>query len=121
MKKKKLLTTAFFCIVLMSLILFLVQTDIPEAAADQQSGPQTEITDQQMNGHDKALAYFAAMAAVSFACLASAYALGRIGSAAMGAMSEKPELGGRAIIFLGMAEGIAIYGLIVAIMILNKV
>jgi V/A-type H+-transporting ATPase subunit K len=38
----------------------------------------------------------------------------------MGAMSEKPELGGRALIFLGLAEGIAIYGLIIAIMILGK-
>jgi V/A-type H+-transporting ATPase subunit K len=36
-------------------------------------------------------------------------------------MSEKPELGGRALIFLGLAEGIAIYGLIVAIMILTKI
>ena len=49
-----------------------------------------------------------------------AYALAKIGSAAMGAMAEKPEVGGRALVFLGMAEGIAIYGLIVAIMILNK-
>jgi V/A-type H+/Na+-transporting ATPase subunit K len=62
----------------------------------------------------------AAAIAVGLACIASGFALARIGSAAMGAMSEKPELGGRALIFLGMAEGIAIYGLIIAIMILNK-
>ena len=51
----------------------------------------------------------------------SAYALAKIGSAALGAMSEKPEIGGRAIVFLGMAEGIAIYGLIIAIMLLGKI
>jgi len=62
----------------------------------------------------------AAMGAVGISCLTSAYALAKIGSAAMGAMAEKPEVGGRALVFLGMAEGIAIYGLIVAIMILNK-
>lgn len=62
-----------------------------------------------------------AMLSVSISCMASAYALSRIGSAALGAMSEKPELGGRAIVFLGMAEGIAIYGLIVAIMLINRV
>ncbi len=62
----------------------------------------------------------AAVAAVGLSCITSAYALGKIGSAAMGAMTEKPEVGGRALVFLGMAEGIAIYGLIVAIMILNK-
>jgi V/A-type H+-transporting ATPase subunit K len=61
------------------------------------------------------------MVAVSVSCLSSAYALARIGSAALGAMSEKPEIGGRALIFLGMAEGIAIYGLIVAIMLINRI
>lgn len=69
---------------------------------------------------DPALLCLAAAIAVGVACVASGFALARIGSAAMGAMSEKPELGGRALIFLGMAEGIAIYGLIIAIMILNK-
>lgn len=62
-----------------------------------------------------------AMLAVAASCISSAYALSRIGSAALGAMSEKPELGGRAIVFLGMAEGIAIYGLIVAIMLVNRI
>lgn len=64
---------------------------------------------------------FAAMGAVGISCIASSYALAKIGSAAMGAMSEKPEVGGRALIFLGMAEGIAIYGLIIAIMLVNKI
>ena len=39
--------------------------------------------------------------------------------AAMGAVAEKPETAGRALVFVGLAEGIAIYGLIVAIMILG--
>jgi V/A-type H+-transporting ATPase subunit K len=38
----------------------------------------------------------------------------------MGAVAEKPELAGRALVFVGLAEGIAIYGLIVAIMILGR-
>lgn len=63
----------------------------------------------------------AAAIAVGLGSLGAAVAVAVIGSAAMGAMSEKPELGGRALIFLGLAEGIAIYGLIVAIMILGKV
>ncbi|MCJ7813524.1 ATP synthase subunit C [bacterium] len=44
-----------------------------------------------------------------------------MGAAAMGAIGEKPELAGRALIFVGLAEGIAIYGLIISIMILGKV
>ncbi|MBW2631831.1 MAG: ATPase [Deltaproteobacteria bacterium] len=64
--------------------------------------------------------YISAALAVGIACLASAFAVARIGSAGLGAVSEKPELTGRVLVFLGLAEGIAIYGLIIAIMILNK-
>ncbi|MEN6622205.1 MAG: ATP synthase subunit C [Smithella sp.] len=66
------------------------------------------------------MAYIGAGLAVGLACIASGYAVARIGSAAIGAVSEKPELMGRTLVFLGLAEGIAIYGLIIAIMILNK-
>ena len=66
------------------------------------------------------LAYISAALAVGLACIASGFAVARIGSAAIGAVSEKPELMGRTLVFLGLAEGIAIYGLIIAIMILNK-
>jgi V/A-type H+-transporting ATPase subunit K len=64
--------------------------------------------------------YLAAALAVGMSSIGAAIAVAVVGSAAMGAMSEKPELGGRALIFLGLAEGVAIYGLIIAIMILGK-
>ena len=64
--------------------------------------------------------YISAALAVGLSSLGAAVAVAAVGSSAMGAMSEKPELGGRALIFMGLAEGIAIYGLIVAIMILQK-
>ena len=67
------------------------------------------------------LAYLAAALAVGLACIGSCYAVARIGSASLGAVTEKPELTGRALVFIGLAEGIAIYGLIIAIMILNKI
>jgi len=59
--------------------------------------------------------------AVGLSSLAAAYAVGRVGSAAVGALTEKPELMGRVLILVGLAEGIAIYGLIIAILILNRV
>ena len=61
-----------------------------------------------------------AAAAAGMATLAAGYAVGMVGSAAVGAIAEKPELLGRVIILVGLAEGIAIYGLIVAILILNR-
>ena len=42
----------------------------------------------------------------------------KIGSAAMGAMSENPELSGKALPFVGLAEGICLWGMLVAVLIL---
>jgi len=64
--------------------------------------------------------YISAALAVGASSLGAGIAVALVGSAAMGAVSERPEIAGRALIFLGLAEGIAIYGLIVAIMILGK-
>ena len=65
-------------------------------------------------------ALLSAALAVGLSSLAAAYAVGRVGSAAVGALAEKPELMGRVLILVGLAEGIAIYGLIIAILILNR-
>ena len=65
--------------------------------------------------------FMAAAVAVGASSLGAGIAVALVGSAAMGALSERPEMAGRALIFLGLAEGIAIYGLIVALMILGKI
>jgi len=70
---------------------------------------------------DEGIGYIAAAVAVGLSTIAGGIAVGLVGAAAMGAVGEKPEISGKALIFLGLAEGIAIYGLIIAIMILGKV
>jgi V/A-type H+-transporting ATPase subunit K len=62
--------------------------------------------------------YFAAAAAVGFSCIAGGIAVGQIGAAAMGAMSENPELSGKALPYAGLAEGICLWGFLVALLIL---
>lgn len=62
----------------------------------------------------------AAAIAAGLSALGAAYAVAHVGSSAVGALAEKPELLGRVLIFVGLAEGIAIYGLIIAILILNR-
>lgn len=47
-------------------------------------------------------------------------AVGPIGAASLAAITEKPENLGRTLIYLGLAEGIAIYGLVISILLLNK-
>ena len=65
-------------------------------------------------------AMIAAAVAAGLSTLAAGYAVAAVGSAAVGALAEKPELLGRVLILVGLAEGIAIYGLIVAVLILNR-
>jgi len=65
--------------------------------------------------------FLAAALVAGIGTVAAAIAVAVVGAAALGALSEKPELAGRALIFLGLAEGLAIYSLIIAIMILGKI
>ncbi len=62
--------------------------------------------------------YFAAALAVGLSCIAGGIAVGQIGSAAMGAMSENPELSGKALPYAGLAEGICLWGFLVALLIM---
>lgn len=66
------------------------------------------------------LGFIAAALAVLGSSIGAGIAVSAVGAAAMGAVAERPELMGRSLIYVGLAEGIAIYGLIVAIMILGK-
>ena len=62
--------------------------------------------------------YIAAAASVGISCIAGGIAVGQIGAAAMGAMSENPELAGKALPYAGLAEGICLWGFLVALLIL---
>ncbi|MBF0310854.1 MAG: H+transporting two-sector ATPase C subunit [Magnetococcales bacterium] len=64
--------------------------------------------------------YLAAALATAGSSLGAGYAVAHVATAAIGAIVEKPELLGRMLILVGLAEGIAIYGLIVSILILNR-
>jgi V/A-type H+-transporting ATPase subunit K len=63
----------------------------------------------------------AAAFAIGISVLGAGYAVGRIGSAAVGALAEKPELLPRTIIFVALAEGLAVLGFAVAMMLLQKI
>ena len=52
--------------------------------------------------------------------LAAGLAVGKVGSAAMGAAAEKPELLSKAIIYVGLGEGIALFGFLISLFLLNK-
>ena len=64
---------------------------------------------------------FAAALAFGFGALGAGMAISHVGSAAMGAISEKPEIATNALIFIALAEGLVVFGFITALMILGKV
>lgn len=66
------------------------------------------------------LGYLAAGISTGLACIGAGIAVATVGAAALGAMSEDPKVFGKTLIFVGLAEGIAIYGLIISIMILTN-
>ena len=65
--------------------------------------------------------FLAAAISTGLSALGAGIAVSNVGSAAIGAMAEKPEILGRTLIMIGLAEGIAIYGLIISILILNQI
>ena len=76
-------------------------------------------TSTDESNHD--LGLLAAALATGLSCIGAGIAVAMVASSAIGAISENPGLLGKTIIFAGLAEGIAIYGLIISIMILNKI
>lgn len=62
--------------------------------------------------------YIAAALSTGLATIGTGVAVGSVGSSAVGAVSEDSTILGKTLIFVGMAEGIAIYGMIISILIL---
>ena len=56
----------------------------------------------------------------AFSTIAAGIAVGPIGAASLAVLAEKPEIFGRTLIYLGLAEGIAIYGLVMSILLLDR-
>jgi V/A-type H+-transporting ATPase subunit K len=77
------------------------------------AGPVSEIA--------LAAALIGAALSIGLCCIGTGIAVGSAATAAIGAISENENLMGKALIFVAMAEGIAIYGLLVAFMILGRV
>ena len=65
-------------------------------------------------------ALLGAAIAVAGSAIGSSLAVAYTGAAALAAISEKPELFGRAMVIVGLAEGIAIYGLVIAILLIGQ-
>jgi V/A-type H+-transporting ATPase subunit K len=93
-------------------VVAMVATAGPSAAAPGAAAAATTAA----NGS----ALIGAAIAVAGSSIGAAIAVAYTGAAALAAISERPELFGRAMVIVGLAEGIAIYGLIVSIILIGK-
>jgi F0F1-type ATP synthase membrane subunit c/vacuolar-type H+-ATPase subunit K len=84
-------------------------------------GESTTTTTSEETSNNQGIGMIAAALAIGLAAIGSGIAVAVVASSAVGAISENPSLLGKTVIFAGLAEGIAIYGLIIAIMILSKI
>lgn len=65
--------------------------------------------------------FYAIAAIMGVGSLSAGYAVGKVGAAAMGAAAEKPELLGKAIAFVGLGEGIALFGFLISLFLVFKI
>jgi len=87
---------------------------------------QTEVAAASASSaHNASIGFGIAMIGIGLptgmATIAAGIAIGPVGAASLAVIAEKPEAFGRTLIYLGLAEGIAIYGLVVTILMLGKI
>ena len=99
----------------------MVDEKVGTAVSSAVTQMQAEIENAKEENKSNGVGMIAAAIATGLGCIGAGIAVAVVASSAVGAISENPSLLGKTIIFAGLAEGIAIYGLIIAIMILNKV
>lgn len=113
-----------FMVVFMCFVFFLGGFSVVSRATETDLSVDSEEMNQEEieeKDNSKGIGMFAAALAIGLSAIGSGIAVAVVASSAVGAISENPSLLGKTVIFAGLAEGIAIYGLIIAIMILSKI
>jgi len=65
--------------------------------------------------------FYAIAAIMAIGSMSASFAVAKVGAAAMGAAAEKPELLGKAIAFVGLGEGIALFGFLISLFLVFKI
>ena len=89
-----------------------------QAWAQGEQGPTAVVAVGE--GLRQGLGFLGAGLATGCASIGAGIGVGIAGAAGIGALSEKPEMLGKSLIYVGLAEGVAIYGLLISFMILNR-
>ena len=122
---KKWRKASFSAVVFAALL--VVGVGFVQAAEDEAEDVHVEMVEEasvgavaELDANGQMALFIAIASTVAVSCIAAGYAVGKVGAAALGAATERPEILGRALIFVGLAEGVAIYGLIIGVMLIVK-
>ena len=111
-------------IVLFALMAIIGTVFCADAFAEASHGENEETVESEMSSTKAGVMKYALVAAsVAFGlgAIGAGFAISHVGAAAMGAVAEKPQIAGQALIFVALAEGLVVFGFITALMILGKI
>ena len=109
--KRTIGINAFFFFGAFAVAMIMLFTGSPVQAADAASTAASSAT---------GLGYIAAALVTGLSCIGGGIAVASAASAALGAISEDASVLGKSLIFVGLAEGVCLYGLIISFMILGQ-
>lgn len=113
--RRKIVTSLVFTV---GAVLMLTAIPVVGAFA-QETAARAPITAEQADVAK--WGFIAAAVAFGFGALGAGIGIANVGAAAMGAVSEKPEIAGQALIFIALAEGLVVFGFITALIILGRI
>jgi V/A-type H+-transporting ATPase subunit K len=109
-------------IMAISTVIFCTNTfAADEAGHGEETVVATDLSSAKIEMDGLKFAVIAASIAFGLGAIGAGIAISHVGAAAMGAIAEKPQIAGQALIFVALAEGIVVFGFITALMILGKV
>ncbi len=107
-------------VVLSSALLVLVAVLVGVTLSAAFGADETKSAEAAAGGTPTGVVALAIAISIASGTIGAGYAVGKVGSAAIGAASERPEIMGRALVFVVIAEGIAVWGLVGAILLVGK-
>lgn len=121
-QRKRLKLRITLSIVMICAVMAIVGTLFCSSAFAQAPQDETAIQTVAKDNNVEAMKYALISAAIAFGlgAIGAGIAIAHVGAAAMGAVAEKPQIAGQALIFVALAEGIVVFGFITALMILGK-
>jgi len=97
----------------------LIGVAAPKVYAAEEVGADEAAVGRPVRSDEvRGMAFLSAAIVTCVSCVAAGIAVGMTGSAAIGAVAERPEILGRALLIVVLAEGIAIYGVLIAFLII---